>query len=477
MKYNYLGFSCLRRDRSSGRGGGIAFYIRRSLSFCEVEDLISPDESVELSGISLNSVQPSIAIIACYRSPGKHLTQEQWDRIAQNLTSQQTLLIENAYLTYHYNYSDTISTIPVNLDFGKRLALHENPNMHFLNLIENKHSQLIFTDGSKSTNRPSLDSERGAVRRVASVGFLPSGSTLKRPVIQVQRPLRRAVVLSDSPPVRSSEKPPPPSRSSPSVAPTDPPSTQLPTKRPVIQVHRPLRRAVVLSDSPPVRCLEKPKSLPPPVTVPTPEELPCIRQLTRPVLVTPEQRPPACETPGKRQPLPPRPAGRELDTLPESFHGLAIRTPKLRLNDDVPASDPSHGTRDLRDRLNELRLAPPSPSRPRSIRRRRGGKYKTRSTLRRDRARLRPLCMLDTAGKILERLICDRLEAITESPGGLSDHQYGFQKGRSTINTSRTSSPPPERPSRARDGTAAPRSTAPWNTSVAPKCVSSVPGA
>lgn len=42
--------------------------------------------------------------------------------------------------------------------------------------------------------------------------------------------------------------------------------------------------------------------------------------------------------------------------------------------------------------------------------------------------------MLDTAGKILERIICDRLEATTESPGGLSDHQYGFRKGRSTIN-------------------------------------------
>ncbi|CAB0037528.1 unnamed protein product [Trichogramma brassicae] len=46
----------------------------------------------------------------------------------------------------------------------------------------------------------------------------------------------------------------------------------------------------------------------------------------------------------------------------------------------------------------------------------------------------KPLCMLDTAGKILERIICDRLEATTESPGGLSDHQYGFRKGRSTIN-------------------------------------------
>ncbi|CAB0030733.1 unnamed protein product [Trichogramma brassicae] len=45
----------------------------------------------------------------------------------------------------------------------------------------------------------------------------------------------------------------------------------------------------------------------------------------------------------------------------------------------------------------------------------------------------RPLCMLDTAGKILERIICDRLEAFTERPAGLSERQYGFRKGRSTI--------------------------------------------
>uniref|UniRef100_A0ABD2WG19 Reverse transcriptase domain-containing protein n=1 Tax=Trichogramma kaykai TaxID=54128 RepID=A0ABD2WG19_9HYME len=45
----------------------------------------------------------------------------------------------------------------------------------------------------------------------------------------------------------------------------------------------------------------------------------------------------------------------------------------------------------------------------------------------------RPLCMLDTAGMILERIICDRLEAFTEKPGGLSERQYGFRKGRSTL--------------------------------------------
>ncbi|CAB0029846.1 unnamed protein product [Trichogramma brassicae] len=45
----------------------------------------------------------------------------------------------------------------------------------------------------------------------------------------------------------------------------------------------------------------------------------------------------------------------------------------------------------------------------------------------------RPLCMLDTAGKILERIICDRLEAFTERPGGLLERRYGFRKGRSTM--------------------------------------------
>ncbi|XP_053968474.1 uncharacterized protein LOC128869901 [Anastrepha ludens] len=44
----------------------------------------------------------------------------------------------------------------------------------------------------------------------------------------------------------------------------------------------------------------------------------------------------------------------------------------------------------------------------------------------------RPLCMLDTAGKILERLIAVRLEAAIEDVGGLSPRQFGFRKARST---------------------------------------------
>lgn len=45
----------------------------------------------------------------------------------------------------------------------------------------------------------------------------------------------------------------------------------------------------------------------------------------------------------------------------------------------------------------------------------------------------RPLCMLDAAGKLLERLLKPRLAAAIEAAGGLSEQQHGFRRGRSTI--------------------------------------------
>ena len=50
-----------------------------------------------------------------------------------------------------------------------------------------------------------------------------------------------------------------------------------------------------------------------------------------------------------------------------------------------------------------------------------------------DPSTYRPLCMLDTAGKVQKRIIGNRLEAAIEEAGGLSEHQYGFRKARSTV--------------------------------------------
>lgn len=45
----------------------------------------------------------------------------------------------------------------------------------------------------------------------------------------------------------------------------------------------------------------------------------------------------------------------------------------------------------------------------------------------------RPLCMLDTSGKLFEKMIKPRLSAAIAEAGDLSERQHGFRKGRSTI--------------------------------------------
>ena len=49
----------------------------------------------------------------------------------------------------------------------------------------------------------------------------------------------------------------------------------------------------------------------------------------------------------------------------------------------------------------------------------------------------RPLCMLDTVGKVLEKIIRPRLQSAIQAAGGLSDRQYGFRPGLSTIDAIR----------------------------------------
>lgn len=50
-----------------------------------------------------------------------------------------------------------------------------------------------------------------------------------------------------------------------------------------------------------------------------------------------------------------------------------------------------------------------------------------------DPSSYRPLCMIDTYGKLLESVICRRLQTCIDMAEGLSESQYGFRKGRSTV--------------------------------------------
>lgn len=54
-----------------------------------------------------------------------------------------------------------------------------------------------------------------------------------------------------------------------------------------------------------------------------------------------------------------------------------------------------------------------------------------------DPSSYRPICLLDTLGKLLERIILNRLTKYTESEHGLAARQFGFRKGRSTVDAIR----------------------------------------
>ncbi|EDW25093.1 GL24498 [Drosophila persimilis] len=48
---------------------------------------------------------------------------------------------------------------------------------------------------------------------------------------------------------------------------------------------------------------------------------------------------------------------------------------------------------------------------------------------------VRPICLIDTTGKLLEKVVCARLERSIAEAGDLSPHQYGFRKARSIAGT------------------------------------------
>jgi len=50
----------------------------------------------------------------------------------------------------------------------------------------------------------------------------------------------------------------------------------------------------------------------------------------------------------------------------------------------------------------------------------------------------RPICLLDTVGKVFEKLISKRLNLAVDAAGGPSATQFGFRKGKSTLDAIRT---------------------------------------
>lgn len=86
-KFIFPGFITLRKDRLTSTGGGIAFLIRKNIAFFEIQNLIFPNQLLELCGITITNLKESFNIIACYRPPHISLSQNEWDILTNNIKS------------------------------------------------------------------------------------------------------------------------------------------------------------------------------------------------------------------------------------------------------------------------------------------------------------------------------------------------------------------------------------------------------
>lgn len=81
--FHVSGFNSYRKDRVDRPGGGILILARKNLSITILDDIISPDPSVEMFGIKINNLIPVSNIVACYRCPNFNISlpQDTWDNI------------------------------------------------------------------------------------------------------------------------------------------------------------------------------------------------------------------------------------------------------------------------------------------------------------------------------------------------------------------------------------------------------------
>ena len=68
----------------SSTGGGIVLLIRKNIAYKEIDNLATPNLSVELCGLRITNTNPALNIYVCYRVPGDTLSQEQWEVVFSN---------------------------------------------------------------------------------------------------------------------------------------------------------------------------------------------------------------------------------------------------------------------------------------------------------------------------------------------------------------------------------------------------------
>lgn len=140
------GFKLLRKDRLHSRGGGILFFIRNNLAFREIDNISSPDPTVEICGVEINNVNPSREILACNRSPGATLSRDLWHAIIQNVKNNKNSILVGDFNAHHTFWNcdniDANGTRLAEAIDAQNLILHNTNSFSYIDVHRDYKSNL-----------------------------------------------------------------------------------------------------------------------------------------------------------------------------------------------------------------------------------------------------------------------------------------------------------------------------------------------
>lgn len=103
--------------------------MRKNIAFVEIPNIITPDQSVEMCGIKVNSISPPLDIIVCYRTPGLTLSQDDWNTIINNSENRTNCLLVGDFNAHNQTWNCRKTDLN-----GERLLKSLDTNELFLHI-------------------------------------------------------------------------------------------------------------------------------------------------------------------------------------------------------------------------------------------------------------------------------------------------------------------------------------------------------
>ena len=92
-RINFPAFPIIRKDRTHSGDGGILIAVYKNFAFSEINNVKTPDQSVDICGILILNVKIPLDLIICYKTPGITLSQDHWNTTVKNVNKNNNCIL------------------------------------------------------------------------------------------------------------------------------------------------------------------------------------------------------------------------------------------------------------------------------------------------------------------------------------------------------------------------------------------------